>query len=285
MVTRRLFIKSTALTAAAILTACKGNQASSQAAGKASEGFLSEAKGAIKVGDTHVAWLKDNLNDRVMTHDRFDQPEALVKELGLEAGYPASTSAFIAESEGALVLFDAGNGNADSQLLYELSKLGIQPSDINAIAITHAHGDHLGGLTKDGSAVFPNAELYIARTEFDAFLAMEENRSAGIKKIQQAYKDRIHLIEFGDKIPGGFTALDCKGHTPGHTAFLKGKAVIVGDVMHGVALQLEHPEYCATFDMDKTNAVANRKKIIEDAKSNHQVLFGAHFPAPGYLKF
>lgn len=27
--------------------------------------------------------------------------------------------------------------------------------------------------------------------------------------------------------------------------------LIVGDIMHGVALQMEHPEFCARFDMDK----------------------------------
>lgn len=285
MVTRRFFIKSTALAAAAILAACKGNQTSASTAKEASGGVLTEAKGAVKVGDTYFAWLKDNKGERNMAASQFDQPESLIKELGAEDGYPASTSAFIAEADGQLVLFDSGNGNNDSQLLAELDKLGIKPEDIKVIAITHAHGDHIGGLTKDGAPVFVNAELYISQVEHDAFLAMEENRAAGVRKLKEAYKDHIHLFQFGDRIPGGFTALDCNGHTPGHTAFQRGSLVIVGDVMHGVGLQLEHPEYCAGFDMDKANAIANRKKVIADAKSNHQVLAGAHFPSPGYLKF
>ena len=32
--------------------------------------------------------------------------------------------------------------------------------------------------------------------------------------------------------------------------------LIVGDIMHGVALQMKHPEFCARFDMDKDQAIA-----------------------------
>ena len=34
------------------------------------------------------------------------------------------------------------------------------------------HGDHIGGLLKDGKVVFPNAEVYINRIEAEAWKAI-----------------------------------------------------------------------------------------------------------------
>ena len=48
--------------------------------------------------------------------------------------------------------------------------------------------------------------------------------------------------------------------------------------MHGVALQLEHPEFCARFDMDKEAAIAMRKSVIELVKKQGWTMYGMHFP-------
>jgi hypothetical protein len=48
--------------------------------------------------------------------------------------------------------------------------------------------------------------------------------------------------------------------------------------MHGVALQLEHPEFCARFDMDKEGAIAIRKTVIELVKKQGLTMYGMHFP-------
>lgn len=92
----------------------------------------------------------------------------------------------------------------------------------------------------------------------------EKNRQA--VKTMKAYKERLHLFEFGDTLPGNIIAMDAAGHTPGHTAFLAGKALIAGDIMHGVALQLVRPDVCPTYDMDKDAAIASRKRILSYAK-------------------
>ena len=54
--------------------------------------------------------------------------------------------------------------------------------------------------------------------------------------------------------------------------------LIVGDIMHGVALQMEPPEFCARFDMDKDQPIASRKAIIEMAKKEGLTMYGMHFP-------
>jgi 7,8-dihydropterin-6-yl-methyl-4-(beta-D-ribofuranosyl)aminobenzene 5'-phosphate synthase len=67
-----------------------------------------------------------------------------VKEAGLRGGW--GFSAFIENQEGAPVLFDTG---ADSStLLHNMKELNIDPASIGTIVISHAHGDHTGGLSE-----------------------------------------------------------------------------------------------------------------------------------------
>ena len=49
--------------------------------------------------------------------------------------------------------------------------------------------------------------------------------------------------------------------------------------MHGVTLQMEHPEFCARFNMDKEQAITSRKSIMELAKKKGWTMLGMHFPA------
>jgi len=51
---------------------------------------------------------------------------------------------FLIETESGCVLFDTGQSG--TVLLHNLELLGIEPAAINALAISHAHYDHTGGL-------------------------------------------------------------------------------------------------------------------------------------------
>lgn len=234
-----------------------------------------------------VIALQDNAKPRVMAAALFADtaPEGLITSLGLDEGVPASVCAFLMKSESKHILFDAGNGNNDSQLLAGLSASGVQPEQIDYIMITHMHGDHIGGLTKDGKAVFENATLYIPQAEYDGWVAMGEERSAQMRAMIEAYGNRVKIFTEQETLPCGIEAVAAPGHTPGHTLYRADKALIVGDIMHGVALQLENPEVCARFDMDHANAISSRKSVIEMAKAEGLTLYGMHFPAPFYLEF
>ena len=54
--------------------------------------------------------------------------------------------------------------------------------------------------------------------------------------------------------------------------------------MHGVALLLEHPEFCALLDMDKEASIASRKSVIEQVKKQGLTMYGMHFPTKDGVK-
>lgn len=233
--------------------------------------------------DYEIFPIQDNLSPRMMGRTLFpDAPDSLIAELGLEEGIPASVSAFLVKTDGNEILFDAANGAPDSQLMPVLESLQTTADEVDYIFITHLHGDHIGGLLKEGEAVFSNAVVYINKIEYDAWMAMEGRQSEGLRNICSAYGERVKTFTLEDELPCGIEAVEAYGHTPGHTAYRVGDALIAGDVMHGTALQAKYPEFSAGFDMDKEMSVKTRRAILKMAEEGIKV-YGMHFPAPYHL--
>ena len=232
----------------------------------------------MKSNETKMWAIQDSPGMRMMASAIFpDAPESLVAELGFENGVPSAICAYFVQRDGANLLFDAGNGGADSRLIPELEKLGIAPEDIDCLFLTHLHGDHTGGMLKDGKAVFTNATIYLNKDEYAG-----SGEGAKEDKVLEAYSDRLVLFDATEELPHGITPIKAYGHTPGHTIYTFDNIVIAGDIMHGLALQFDHPEICAAFDVDKPSAVESRKMVIELVKSGKHV-YGMHFPAPHYI--
>ena len=230
--------------------------------------------GGNTASESRLHVIFDNPAPRTMPVSLFGEvPDELVASLGIADGIPSSVSVMLLEKDGQQLLFDAGNGNDDSRLLPRLQELGYTSADIDAIFITHLHGDHIGGLLKDGQAVFAQAKLYIPSAELDAW-----KESPNVQALVAAYGDRLVKFAPDEALPCGVQALPAYGHTPGHTLYLTDDKLIAGDIMHGIALQLEHPEYCARYDMDKEQAIASRKAILELVKKEALTMHGMHFP-------
>ncbi len=245
--------------------------------------LASETK-TLELGDVKVTWIQDRA--ATQSASLFPQaPASLIDSLGLRGGIPSSMSVFLVESKGMRILFDTGLGGKDSRLLHLLSLMGLTPADISFIYLTHLHGDHIGGLMQGGRAVFPTAQVFVAKQEFRGWMRMPAEKKAQVEKMAKAYRLNLHFFDFGDYLPGDVKTIDASGHTPGHTAFRVGDLLIVGDIIHGAALQLADLDLCPTYDMEPAEARAARKRILQYARMNNLVVAGMHLPAPGFMKF
>lgn len=245
--------------------------------------LASETK-TLGLGDVKVTWIQDRA--ATQSASLFPQaPASLIDSLGLRGGIPSSMSVFLVESKGMRILFDTGLGGKDSRLLHLLSLMGLTPADISFIYLTHLHGDHIGGLMQGGRAVFPTAQVFVAKQEFRGWMRMPAEKKAQVEKMAKAYRLNLHFFDFGDYLPGGVKTIDASGHTPGHTAFRVSDLLIVGDIIHGAALQLADLDLCPTYDMEPAEARAARKRILQYARMNNLVVAGMHLPAPGFMKF
>ncbi len=234
-------------------------------------------------------WIQDNDGEKLNPRSLFsDASDSLFASLNMPDGLPASVSTYLVQTDGKNILFDAGLGAFGGQTMKRLEALGIKADDINIIYLTHFHADHIAGLvTKDDEGkdvkVFKNASVYAGKTEYKAWMKRIPKNDLQ-KAVMGIYKDSLHLFKFGESLPHGVLALNAVGHTPGHTAFQFGNLLVIGDLMHGYALQKDHPEINSNYDMDKKKSIESRKRILQYARDNKLLMAGMHLPPPGFVE-
>ena len=111
-------------------------------------------------------------------------------------------------------------------LATQLEQLGVKPSDIKAIAVSHTHPDHIGNVE-----MFPDAMLYVQKAEYEWPGANNTPRFKPEHPVTKLEGDRDI---FGD---GSLMVLSTPGHTPGHQSLLvklpkTGELVLSGDAVH-----------------------------------------------------
>lgn len=200
-----------------------------------------------------------------------------------------------------LVLFDTGYGptgrDAGAGFLRErLSLAGYRPEDIDIVAFTHVHPDHIGGVREGDAPAFPNARYAIAQVEFDEWSRGDKippqrmkNRDMFLELVKPL-ADRMTFLNPGDDVVAGIRAVEAYGHSLGHMAYMVesgGKTVLIwGDVTNHYAFSLQRPEWQVGFDDDKDQATATRRRILDMAATDRLLIVGHHmpFPAIGFVE-
>lgn len=185
-----------------------------------------------------------------------------------------------------LVLFDTGL-NADA-ITAALNDAGYTPDQVDVVVLSHMHGDHIGGLMRDdGEATFPNARYVTGQVEFDAWAAMD-NETFNAK--MRPLAEQTTMIGDGDSVSSGLTAVAAFGHTPGHMAYRvesAGRSLLLAvDFANHYVWSLGHPDWEVKFDMDKAQAAATRRSLLDMLATDKIPFIGYHMPWPatGYVE-
>lgn len=129
-----------------------------------------------------------------------------------------------------VVLVDTGVPGSEAAILAAVEELGRSAGDITDIVITHADGDHVGGLAALVEAT--GATVWAPTYEADVIEGLTPARSGDLQR--RATVER--RFEPGDTLPlhGGIETHDTHGHTGGHVSLLlpAGRILIAGDAIN-----------------------------------------------------
>jgi len=255
--------------------------------------FASESDGIFTwmVGHIEVSMLVERENPGNPAIVASADPAILSRYLPA-AGFTHATNAFLVKAYGKNYIIDTGFGAA---LFDKIRLLGVSPEQVDGVLLTHLHGDHIGGLQRDGRPLFPRAKIYLSERELNHFTRVAVNQ--GAVAAMAAYGNNVETFnppEAGPvrrEVVPGITAVAAYGHTPGHTVFVieggRSKMLIIGDLLHVALVQFPHPEISASFDMDAKAAADMRKSILGFAAEFGIPVGGMHmvYPAVGIVEY
>lgn len=186
---------------------------------------------------------------------------------------------FVIITENDVILLDTGLGYLNSkgspQLHDSLMKVGINPSQVTKVLMSHLHKDHAGGITiqshqtEERFISFPYATYYVQKREFD--YAMEHGTSSYTTsdfELLEEFSKVVWLTEnegwIGDNIFYQVTG----GHCINHQAFWIHEGSEIAFYGGDVAPQLQQmkSKFVAKYDYDGKKCMELRQKWWQEGK-------------------
>jgi glyoxylase-like metal-dependent hydrolase (beta-lactamase superfamily II) len=260
----------------------------------------------FKIGGYSAVALKDGELEEPVDGKSFvvGQPNEAVSAVLKAGGAPTdhfefSIQPLLVHVGDHVLLFDTGAGGFFGDIAGKLPEsmraAGEKPANVTDIFISHAHGDHVGGLvTSTGALAFPNATIHISAPEWKwlSGLSEDEAKNFGIHQVSalvSAIKPKVVPFEPGaDLLPGIVKAVELKGHTPGHSGYRIGSGadsvLVFGDAMHSYVVSVRRPSWQVAFDGDQQLGATTRVALVKSSAASGQRLYSEHFPFPGMGK-
>ena len=202
---------------------------------------------------------------------------------------------FFLRSQGKTIMVDTGmgtgphpdRGNRTGDLINQLNIKGVDTADVDIVAHTHLHGDHVGWnidyTNSQPAPTFPKARYLVPRLDWEHFTQSDVIGTAPQVTNSVIPLQGMGLMDLVDSeynITDEVKTLSTPGHTPGHMVIVitsQGeKAMVVGDLLHNKA-QVERPDWTAGVDTDKEASRLNRESILDQAGQEGYVIAAGHF--------
>ncbi|MGI5447291.1 MBL fold metallo-hydrolase [Streptomyces sp. CA-243310] len=253
---------------------------------------------SIRLGDTKVSYVPDGdvrLRPRPLLQATTDEVwDAHPEYLDSTGHLVGSVGGLLVEHGDRALLIDTGFGPQTLEapdgplgtihggaLPHSLAELGRRPEDIEAVAFTHLHSDHIGwachSAPGDDRPVFTHAEYLISEEEWARRDLLE---AQGMTEQVAALAPRVRTITDGQEIFPGVRVRITPGHTVGHAEYVitgGGRRLIAfGDAVHS-PIQIDHPEWSSAFDHDPALTADHRRRLVAELTEPDTIGFGVHF--------
>ena len=189
-----------------------------------------------------------------------------------DSGYP---DALVDKPEG--IVGPRSTALRKKTLVSQLAEIGVTPAQVNVLAFSHSHGDHVGNAN-----LFTAATLFIQKAEYDAAFGPDAAKFGFVPATYDALRSsKVVKLEgdadiFGD---GSVRILSTPGHTPGHQSLLvrlpkTGAVVLSGDIAH---FQENFTERRAPgFNYDKEQSLRSMAKVAQLMQDENAQLWINH---------
>lgn len=268
----------------------------------------------IEIGDVTVTALLDLDMDYIPIAEAFPgaDAETLLAEdvryggVGHRGAWRLRVRAWVVDHPDGMLLMDTGVGGpwspamewaaSPGAMLEAMHEVGLDPTDVDAVAISHVHDDHIGGAVGErGYPTFADARHLIQRADWD--WARDRATSGEVQQDRDIWERLLVPLQAAkvlDLVDGDVALTDrlelrlAPGHTPGHQTLKiasSGEQLLLTADVFNHPMQLANPARNGIADVDHENATETRRAMLREWSSDPRTLIApAHFAeAFGYV--
>ena len=220
----------------------------------------------------------------------------VIDELSSDGSLTQALNCLLIETPAGRVLVETGIGErmddhhrsqravSGDPILPALRKAGFEPGTVDAIALSHLHFDHAGGLlTAAGARAFPRARVVAQAAEWESALGTNPRLQASYDQAE------LRLVEpwaRGTSANGeaevmpGVSVMRTGGHSGGHQAIIVrgpvGTVGFIGDLF--MRPWGANPRWISAFDDYPLTSVAVKAELFRQAAQEAWTIVLSHEP-------